>query len=260
MKTNRVQVTAIVALGLALCVLSRAQAQPGTEPPGIHGMLVFGAEKIYVSHLPMFVPQHRYQGIWEVTFGEQGDKSYRAEQARQDNAGRLFTLAPKELFLLPDLTGARKSFRADVFVGHFEREATTPRRILSNVTVKLKDQVHFHPFRVTHRRPDSLTYVLFSAGKEVFLAHWISTAPNYDQVLAVTSETALDATSRARQLTLQGRSDDEALRPGESPSGLLVISGDPELPVETRPVAFRVTSEIYLERDELKASGIAHEH
>jgi hypothetical protein len=259
MKTNRVRVTALVALGLALGTLARAHAQPGTEPPGVHGMLVFGAEKIYVSHLPMFVPQHRYQGIWEVTFGEQGDRSYRAEHARRDNAGRLFTLVPKELFRLPDLTGARMSFRADVFVGHFEREATKPRRILANATVKVKEQVHFHPFRTSHHRPDALTYLLFGTGKELFLAHWIGVAPSYDQVLAVTAGTTLEAGAHAQQLTVQGRSDDEPLRVGDSVSGLLVTAGDPEQPVAIRPVTLEVASEIYLEHDELKASGLSHE-
>jgi hypothetical protein len=222
-------------------------------------MLVLGAEKIYISHLPMFVPQHRYQGIWEVTFGERGDKTYRTERARQDNAGRLFTLAPKDLFRLPDLTGGRDSFRADVFVGHFERESTQPRRILSNVTVTLKQQVHFHPFRGGHTRPDALTYILFGAGDELFLAHWISTAPGYDQLLAVTSDTALDVASGARQFTVQGRPDGDALRAGESASGLLIIAGDPERPVAARLVTFKVASEIYLEKGELEASALGHE-
>ncbi len=259
MKTNRVRVTATVALGLTLCALGQAHAQPGTEPPGIHGMLVLGTDRIYVSHLPMFVPQHRYQGIWEVTFGERGDKTYRAERARQDNAGRLFTLAPKDLFRLPELTGTRDSFRADVFVGHFERKSTEPRRILSSVTVTLKGQVHFHPFRASHGRPDALTYILFGAGDELFLAHWISTSPGYDQLLAVRSETALGAASGARQFTVQGRTDAEALRAGESASGLLMIAGDPERPVEGRPLTLKVASEIYLEKGELEESALGPE-
>lgn len=259
MKTNRIRVAAIIAVGLALGILGRAHAQPGTEPVGMHGMLVLGSDRIYVSHLPMFVPQHRYQGIWEVTFGEQGDKTYRTERARPGNAGRLFTLAPKELFRLPELTTTRDSFRADVFVGHFERASTEPRRILSNATVTLTGQVHFHPFRAGHRRPDALTYILFGAGNELFLAHWISAAPDYDQVLAVAAEAGLDGTSGARQFTVQGRPDGDALRAGESASGLLLAAGDPERPVDARPLTLRVVSEIYLEKGELEGSALGHE-
>src|SRR5262245_4310135 len=85
----------------------QAEAQPGTEDPGIHGMLVLGSDSVYVSHLPMFMPQHRYQGIWEVSFGEEGDEVYRAERARPENAKLIFTLEPLERFRLPELTQSR---------------------------------------------------------------------------------------------------------------------------------------------------------
>jgi hypothetical protein len=36
----------------------------GTE--GVHGMLLFGADTLYLSHLPMFMRPHNYQVILEV--------------------------------------------------------------------------------------------------------------------------------------------------------------------------------------------------
>jgi hypothetical protein len=73
-------ILSIVAIGLAAVMVilaphNRALAQPGHEAPGFHGMLVLGAERIYVSHLPMFTAEHRYQGIWQVTFAEQADQT-----------------------------------------------------------------------------------------------------------------------------------------------------------------------------------------
>ena len=88
----------LVLIALSLIPYPSA-AQPGTEPVGRHGMLVLGSESVYVSHLPMFMPQHRYQGIWEVSFGAEGDKVYRAERARPENAKLIFTLEPTELFV-----------------------------------------------------------------------------------------------------------------------------------------------------------------
>ena len=238
----------LIALALSL-VSYRADAQPGTEDPGRHGMLVLGSENIYVSHLPMFMPQHRYQGIWEVSFGEEGDKVYRAERARPENAKLIFTLNPLELFRLPELTQARKSFRADVFLGHFEREGNE--RILDNVKVTVRRQVHWHPFRNSHERPELLTYLLFGKGKELFLAHWISLAPNFDQIVSVTPSKPLGEIPEGAQLVIGKRSDGDALRAGESVSGMMV-AGRPEQSFKVTPVDLKVASVIYLEKGELE--------
>jgi hypothetical protein len=248
----------ILALVFGLAALARAEeVQPGTEAPGFHGMLVLGGETIYVSHLPMFVPQHRYQGIWEVSFGEAADAVYRAERAKPGNAGVIFTLAPTTRFRLPELTTTRASFEADVFKGHFERDGH--KRILEGVTVTVRRQVHWHPFRTGHSRPEPLTYLLFGKGNELFLAHWISVAPNYDEILSVTSPTPLGELPRAAQLVLSQRGDREALKAGESVSGTLLLAQGPEQPVLMKPIDLKVGSVIYLEKGELAESDLEEE-
>jgi hypothetical protein len=207
MNYSRFRLHFSVFMALLSLLAAAAGAQPGTEPPGIHGMLVFGGEAIYVSHLPMFMPQHRYQGIWEVSFGEEGDRAYRAERARSGNAGKIFTLEPREKFRLPELTSGRTSFKADVFLGHFEREGH--RLLLPNATVTLRRQVHWHPFRAAHARPTPLTYALFGKGKETYLAHWISTAPNFDQILAITPAKPIAEIPAGAQVVLPSRADGE---------------------------------------------------
>lgn len=242
---------------IALVAVGPIAAQPGTEPPGHHGMLVFGGEAIYASHLPMFMPQHRYQGIWEVSFGEEGDRAYRAERARSGNAGKIFTLSPTERFRLPELTSGRTSFKADVFLGHFEREGN--QRILRDATVTLRRQVHWHPFRAAHARPVPLTYALFGKGMETYLAHWISTAPNYDQILAVVPAKPLPEIPAGTQVVLPARADGEPLRAGESVSALLIADRGPEQAALVVPVDLKVASEIYLEKGELADDDLPEE-
>lgn len=217
-------------------------------------MLVLGGETIYVSHLPMFVPQHRYQGIWEVSFGQESDAVYRAERAKPQNAGVIFTLAPTTLFRLPELTTTRESFKANVFKGHFERPGRE--LILKDVTVTVRRNVHWHPFRTGHSRPEPLTYLLFGKGNEVFLAHWISVAPNYDEILSVTPSTSLGELPHAAQLVLSQRGNGEALKAGESVSGMLLLDQGPEQPVLMKQVALKVGSVIYLEKGELTESDL----
>jgi hypothetical protein len=243
----------VVAVSVAALTAARSQAQasnePGTEGPGLHGMLVVGLDTIYVSHLPMFNLPHRYQGIWEVSFGTDADKQYRAERARPENADKIFTLNPKQAFRLPELANERKSFKADVFVGHFERPGH--RLLLSDVTVALRTTTHFHPFKRSQRRPDSLTYVVFGKGKELFLAHWISLAPNYDQVLALSPAAGLGEPPAGAVFTLPGRADAERLRAGQSVSGVLVADQGPEQPPMVRAVDLKAASEFYFEEGEL---------
>ena len=191
----------------------------GQEDPDFHGMLVLGGETVYISHLPMFHAVHRYQGIWEVSFGAEGDREYRAERARPANAKQIFTLAPKEDFRLPELTTTKRSFRGNLFVGHFERRDN--RLLLADVTVTLKRLVHFHPFKRDHQLPEGLTYLLFGTGNERFLAHWISVAPNFDQILVVSPNASIGDIPPGALFTVPGRRDSERLRAGNSVSGVV---------------------------------------
>jgi hypothetical protein len=245
----------LIALALwAMAAGRMAAQQPGTEEPGTHGMLVLGRETVYISHLPMFMDQHRYQGLWEVSFGKEADAVYRAERGRPENARSIFTLVPTELFRLPELTTTRHSFQADVVRGHFERPGH--KRILEGVTVTLKRQVHWHPFRGSHSRPEPLTYLLFGRGDELFLAHWISVAPNYDQIVSVKPSAPLGEIPLGAQLVLPKRGDGEALRAGESVSGMMIVDQGPERPVLIKAIDLKVASEIYLEKGELKSNDL----
>jgi hypothetical protein len=253
-------ILSIVAIALAAVMVilaphNRALAQPGHESPGFHGMLVLGSERIYASHLPMFTAQHRYQGIWQVTFGDAGDQAYRDAQAAND--GEIFTLAPNESFRLPELTGPRGSFRADVYVGHFERPGH--RKLLDDVTVTLEQQVHWHPFLSGHKRPEQLTYLLFGDGEEIWLAHWISAAPDYDQIVKVTPVGSGGPLPALAQVVVPDRDDAQTLRPGDTASVLLLEDRGSDKPIRVTPIDLSVETELYLEQRELSFSELGDE-
>ena len=178
-----------------------------------------------------------------------GDATYRAERAQPSNAGQVFSLNPKERFVLPELAAGRTSFRAEVFVGHFERPGH--RLILPDATVTLKNAVHFHPFKRSHRPLEALTYIVFGKSTELFLAHWISTAPSFDQILIVSPTAPIGEIPPGTVLTLPGRSDGRGLVTGESVSGVLVAGRGPEVPFLVQPLSVKVTSQFFLEKGEL---------
>lgn len=249
----------LILICLMVVDLSALQATDtvGAEEPGFHGMLIIGSKSIYMSHLPMFVPQHRYQGLWEVSFGEAGDQKYRVERQRPENAGRIFTLAPRELFRLPELNASRDSFSAALFIGHFEREGRE--LLLDNITVTLKRRIHWHPFRNRHSRPKQFTGVLFGEGDETFFSHWITVSPNYHQILTVTVSEPIEESAQGVQIVLVDHADRDPLKAGHSVTGHAILNGDSEQPIRVQPVKLHLESEFYLEQGELAQNGLGEE-
>jgi hypothetical protein len=161
-----------------------------------HGCVVFGSETIFLSHLPLFKSSsfntpHDYQVILEVTFSKEGEKPQEAYvNDRQKTGTKLYTLSP-ESFILPHIASStaehpqRRSFRGTIFREHFERDG---KPILEDVSIEVTKVIHFRKFDANVKKPAHLQYLLFGKGKELFLAHYISAPPDFDQILAVTSE------------------------------------------------------------------------
>lgn len=238
---------------MCLSVFAALCGTAAADSPGFHGMLIVGEENIYISHLPLFQNSiHRYQGIWEVSFGEDGDRQYREDRRSQGNGGQIYTLNPTEKFALPELLRARKSFGAEIYRGHFERPGH--KKLPENVTVTIKRVVHFHRFEESDQRPSDLLYFSFGNGTERFLAHWISVPPNYDQILAVAASDPrppFDWLPEGTWVSFPGR-DDRANRldVGDKVVGRVLLN-----PAVSAEVGLNVIRDYYLELDELKAGS-----
>jgi hypothetical protein len=169
-----------------------AAEQHRPDHPATHNMLVVGEETVYLSHLPMFQEKgeppmpHRYQAILEVTFVNQ--ESY-VKDRREHRTTKIYTLNP-ETFVLPELVSSDpqhkplRTFKAKtIFRGHLERENGVP--ILQDVEVSVKRVSHFREFDPKAKKPPQLEYLLLGKGQELFLAHLITSPPDFDQILAV---------------------------------------------------------------------------
>ena len=188
--------TAACAVALALCVAESGTAsaaeQRSADFPATHNMLIVGNDTVYLSHLPMFQEKgeppmpHRYQAILEVTLAKQNGY---VRDRREHGSTRIYTLNP-ENFVLPELVSSDpqseplRSFKAmAIFRGHLERENRV--RILQNVDVSVQNVIHFREFDPEGEKSPRLEYLLFGKGQELFMAHVITAAPDFDQMLAV---------------------------------------------------------------------------
>lgn len=158
-----------------------------SDPPGTHGMLLFGEKTIYLSHLPMFSMNiHRYQVILEVTLTKEGGDAQAdyVRDRRQHPGTRIYSFEP-EPFILPELdpkNSQRSSFRGTIFRGHFERGG---KPINENVVASVTRVVHFHKFDSQAAGLPQLEYFVFGKDRDLFLAHLITRPPDFDQVMSV---------------------------------------------------------------------------
>jgi hypothetical protein len=228
------------------------------DPPARHGMVVLGTNAVYLSHLPMFMDVHDYQVLLEAEFtGADGHPHPGYADDRTQNPDLLYTVKP-ERFVLPEIlpgTGRpeRSSFRGEVFRHHYERTdppAPTPVRVADAVTIMVRSVVHGRQFDRNAERPPHLQYILFGSGDELFLAHLISTPPDFDQLIQVRLDVELGARdlTRGPRVTVPDRADlaTERIQTGDGIVPAVLHVDDRDIKIDIDP-----GHEFYFEEAEL---------
>jgi len=238
----------------------------GEDGPATHNMLVVGHDSIFLSHLPMFedvnetksafTSPHRYQVILQAELSRSGksvDELY-AKDRRKNPGVKMYTVQPKEFVLsrlfTPDDRPKLKSFEGKVFRGHLERGGR-PIDGLTDVRVSIKKVVHARMFDPANEKPDKLTYILFGAGQELFLAHRIAGPPDFDQVLSIKAdghEVTAEDLDRGVEIVFPERQNtaSQRLREGDALSGRGLVGGQQSLDLR-----IKADAELYFEEGEL---------
>jgi len=161
-------------------------------PAGFHEFEMFGDTSVYLSHYPMFGSIHSYQVLLEVKLsGDGNDPRQLYLDHKKKNPAARYSVSPEtpngenHYWVLPEMIKKGQTFRANI---HWERTEGHPLYISRNVTVEIVRIIHFRLFQPDDKKRDVLSYLLFGNGSEVFLAHYIGSYPDFDQVLAVTIE------------------------------------------------------------------------
>lgn len=141
------------------------------DPKGFHGMLVFGKESVYVSHLPMFHNPHDYQAIVKVRLDPDSEAKYL--ELAQTHKG-IFTFAPSGLFVLPDVIKFKTPIKGTLFFGHFERGG----KEIMDVELELETVILFKKLTSGVAQDK---YLIFGSNKESFAAHLIDAKPGLDE-------------------------------------------------------------------------------
>ena len=239
-----------------------------SDTTGVHGMLLFGEEAIYLSHLPMFATPHNFQVLLEVAF-EDAVRELLRSKGRGARDG-IWTFAPDPFPIVelapPAAEPARTSIEGTVFQGHFERGGEP---IAEGAVADIRRVVYFTELDVAARRPGDreLTYLCFGHPGRLHLAHEVTARPDFDHVLAATlvpdsvrnqagrplpEDVATIGFDLATRVVFRDRADapESRLAPGERTRGFfsqtVSLTGAHGFTVE-----IEVEREIYLEVDEL---------
>lgn len=192
---------AAAAVGAAVCVAPLAARAESDDRCGeaahhpdcdIHNMMLVGTKAAYLSHLPMFGAAHRFQVIFEATFDDGGDdvgSLYTDDRQAHPEIG-MYTVTPGGQFVLSrlfdaDAASRLTSFPGTAFRNHFEREGSEPIDGLGDIDVDVVRVIYARELPADGEKPDELRYILFGDGDELFLAHQIARAPDFDQIVAV---------------------------------------------------------------------------
>jgi hypothetical protein len=202
------------------------------DKPSVHGMLIFGTDNVYASHLPMFRSPHNYQIIIELTMDKTAKQKFVADQLKNPQY-TTYTIEP-ERFVLPDMIVKQGSFKANLYRGHFERGGV---KIAEGITLKISKVVYFKKFEATEAQKDSAVFLLFGSPKEQFAVHQISNKPDFEQIIQVKTG-VVNAIETA------------VFSPKNTPIG---ISGNTiQVKMSNKDVDIVLLKQLYLEFDDLK--------
>ncbi len=152
------------------------------DTTGGHGMLLFGDDALYVSHLPMFHTPHNFQVLLSVRFDDDSSRAFLADRATGD--GGLYTFLPVP-FPITDLdprNGPRRSsLEGTIFRGHFERGGVP---IVTGAVAEVLHVVHFSELVEREPAPDAeLNYLCLGPAGRLRLVHEITARPSFDHVV-----------------------------------------------------------------------------
>jgi hypothetical protein len=233
-----------------------------------HNMLVVGHDTIFLSHLPMFqgmnatktafTSPHRYQVILQADLARDGKSvgELYARDRRGNPDVKMYTLNPQD-FILPRLFTPDaqhpmlNDFKATVFRGHLERGGQEIDG-LANVNIDIKKVVHARMFDPANDKPDKLTYIVFGAGQELFLAHRIAGPPDFDQVVSITAEghqLITEELDRGVEVVFPDRENvaSRRVKEGEALSGRGLVAGAHQF----LDLRIKANVELYFEEGEL---------
>lgn len=169
----------------------QADHQHGNATAAVHGMVLFGTDTLFASHIPMFSVPHDWQALFEVELSHlSADAKAIYLAAAQNGLQALVTLKPQPFVLPKLLSGEITTFEASIYKGNFEQGGPV---LLTNVQVKVKAVMYKQHLSPMTPALAELTYLPVTMNGLTYLVHKISAPDNFDHVVQVEWKSANQA-------------------------------------------------------------------
>ena len=197
MKINLLSIVAIIlpAIIFSSCLFfdktQDIKHNADKAPAAYHEFVMFGSDRIYLSHYTMFHAIHAYQAIIQVSLKKDNIGIMQAFlDNRRMNPDRTYTVSPskkgnaisrrRDDWVLPDYIQEGIEFNADIHWGDNADEF-----LFRDVTVRVEKVIIFRKFHENDQRNNQLSYLIFGHKGEWYLAHNIAMVGDFDQIISV---------------------------------------------------------------------------
>lgn len=172
----------LVGAGL-ITLLGTGYAKADT--PSVHGMVLFGKNKTYISHLPMFHAPHDYQAVFQVELSALQNNDAAVQEymssINSPSEQELFTLVPEKLDLSEVIAQNIKGFEATLYKGHFEKDGVE----LGKLNVKISKVILAK--KLDARSVNTSKFTFFGGPVEYYAVKNIDGVGSYDAIVRAES-------------------------------------------------------------------------
>ena len=159
-----------------------ASAMVRADIPAVHGMLLFGKNATYASHLPMFHSPHDYQLIMKLSLEDlPRSQTLSHYETWKEKGQTLFTLVPEIVDLTQIINGGKTTLNASIYKGHFENGGEN----LGPVKIHIQKLIYSSKLDGTQVPENLENYFVFGEAGEYFAAHLIQSKPSFDAIINV---------------------------------------------------------------------------
>lgn len=156
-----------------------------------HGFVTNGwsGDRIYMTHTPVLADErHNYQVILRGRFVN--PRHARIYETLRSSA---YTDQVVQVFhghmSMPDIGNGKIDLLPNASVSYWPGGTQTsigPAQVdvpgLEDVPIAIEEVIHFHQFQTDEPYPDALTYIMYGNEDEVFIDHFMNTAPSFHSV------------------------------------------------------------------------------
>jgi hypothetical protein len=170
---------------------------------GVHGMVLFGENALFASHLPLYAHPHDRQVLLRLRIHDPALAQSVREELR---AGTQLTLEPEHFDLLrldPSAEAPLQRFKGRLYRGHFERGGSFWRE----TELEVERTVVFRPLLSNAPKPTQTYYIAFRDRDIVYLVHQIHGRPDFDHIASVRGRGVRTVPSTSTSIVALPRAD-----------------------------------------------------